>query len=237
MNFSSVNNLSLNLFKWAYYKLIIDLKMNLTEAFNWRYATKKFDKTRKVSTEDVSSIIEAARLAPTSSGLQPFELLLITNQEIKNKIVPISYGQEMPADCSHLLVFATWDRYTNDRIEHIYDITTKERNLSDDRYAAYKQRLKDNFSKKTSEQNFQHAARQTYIALGFAMAQAAALKVDSVPMEGFSTEDLDNLLELNQKGLKSVLMLPLGYRDEENDWLMSMKKVRHPLFEFLTVIE
>jgi len=211
--------------------------MSLIDAFNWRYATKKFDSTKKLDNETVESIVEAARLAPTSSGLQPFKVLVITNQELKEKIVPISYGQEMPAQCSHLLVFAVWDSYTDERIEHIYDITTKERNLPADRYTAYKQRLKEGFAKKTPEQHRQHAAHQAYIALGFAMAQAAALKVDTVPMEGFSPEELDKLLNLNKLGLKSVLMLPLGHRDDQNDWLLPMKKVRHPKSEFVTYID
>ncbi|MFZ4582768.1 MAG: NAD(P)H-dependent oxidoreductase [Paludibacter sp.] len=211
--------------------------MNLIEAFNWRYATKVFDKTRKLSSDEVNSIIEAARLAPTSSGLQPFEILLITNQELKSKISEISYNQQMPADCSHLLVFAVWDTYTDERIEHIYDITTNERDVAPDRYSAYKQRLKTVFSGRTTEQNFAHAAHQAYIALGFAMAQAAAIKVDTVPMEGFSSEELDKLLQLREKGLKSVVLLPLGHRDEANDWLIPMKKVRHPLSEFLTTID
>lgn len=211
--------------------------MSLIESFNWRYATKKFDSTKKVDQQLVDNIVEAARLAPTSSGLQPFKVFVITNQELKEKIVSVSYGQNMPAECSHLLVFAVWDSYTEERIEHIYNITTRERNLPEDRYAAYKARLKDGFSKRTEEQNFQHAARQAYIALGFAMVEAAALKVDTVPMEGFSPDELDKLLNLRDMGLKSVLMLPLGYRDEANDWLMHMKKVRHPKEEFIGYID
>lgn len=211
--------------------------MSLIESFNWRYATKSFDSSRKVESQLVENIIEATRLAPTSSGLQPFELLVITNQEIKDQIVPISHGQAMPAQCSHLLVFAVWDTYTEERIAHIFDITTTERNLPIDKYDAYKERLKSIFGSRTDEQNFAHAAHQAYIALGFAMAEAAVLKVDTVPMEGFSTQELDVLLNLKSKGLKSVLMLPLGYRDEQTDWLMSMKKVRHPKSEFVSYID
>lgn len=211
--------------------------MSLINAFNWRYATKFFDKSRVVDSELVENIIEAARLAPTSSGLQPFELLVITNQDLKDKIVPISYGQEMPAQCSHLLVFAVWDSYTEERINHIFDISTRERNLPDDKYNAYKERLRGIFNSRTSEQNFAHAAHQAYIALGFAMAEAAVSGVDSVPMEGFNNAELDGLLDLSKKGLKSVLMLPLGYRDEKNDWLLQQKKVRHPKNEFVTRLD
>lgn len=210
--------------------------MSLIEAFKWRYATKKFDNSKKLDDETVEKIIEAARLAPTSSGLQPFELFVITNPKLKKEIVSISYGQEMPEQCSHLLVFAVWDGYTDERIEHIYDITTNERQLAADRYDAYKKRLKEGFASRTPEQNFQHAARQAYIALGFAMAEAASLKVDTVPMEGFSTDELDKLLGLPEKGLHSVLLLPLGIR-HESDWLVGMKKVRHPKSEFVTYIE
>ncbi len=211
--------------------------MSLLEAFNWRYATKKFDSTKVVDNQIVENIIEAARLAPTSSGLQPFQVFVITNQELKEKIVPISYGQEMSAQCSHLLVFAVWDNYTDERIDKIYKYTTEERNMPADRYDAYKQRLKEGFAKRTAEQNFEHATRQTYIALGFAMAEAAVSKVDTVPMEGFMPNELDILLSLKEKGLKSVCMLPLGYRDTENDWLATLKKVRHPKSEFVTYID
>ncbi len=211
--------------------------MSLIEAFNWRYATKKFDSTKVVDNQIVENIVEAARLAPTSSGLQPFQVFVITNQELKEKIVPISYGQEMAAQCSHLLVFAVWDNYTDERIDKIYKYTTEERNMPADRYDAYKQRLKDGFAKRSAEQNFEHAARQTYIALGFAMAEAAVSKVDTVPMEGFIPNELDTLLSLKEKGLKSVFMLPLGYRDTENDWLARLKKVRHPKSEFVTYID
>ncbi|MDD3080157.1 MAG: NAD(P)H-dependent oxidoreductase [Paludibacter sp.] len=211
--------------------------MSLLESFQWRYATKKFDPTKKVSEENVNNILEAARLAPTSSGLQPFKVLLITNQEIKKQLVAAANGQEMVADCSHLLVFAAWDNYTEERIDHIYDITTQERNMPADRYDAYKNRLKTVYLNRASQTNFEHAARQAYIALGFAMAEAASLKVDSVPMEGFAAAEVDQILNLKESGLKTVLMLPLGYRDADNDWLLPQKKVRHPKDEFIVEIK
>ena len=211
--------------------------MSLIEPFKWRYATKKFDPTKKVDDKTLDSILEAIRLAPTSSGLQPFKVFVITNQELKNKIVPIAYGQEIVADCSHLIVFAAWDNYTEERIEHIYDIITEERKLAKDRYDAYKDRLKANYLNRDAHLNFEHAAKQTYIAMGFAMAEAAVQKVDSTPMEGFNHEDLDKLMELEKQDLKSVLLLPIGYRDEENDWLLKLKKVRHPKSEFISYIK
>ena len=207
--------------------------MALLENLQWRYATKKYDSTKKVAQEDVDKILEAARLAPTSSGMQQFRVIVITDQELKNKIVPIAMEQQIVADCSHLLVFAAWDRYTEERIDKIYNYTTDERGLPRGRFKSYTDKLRALYLTQTAEENFIHTARQAYIGLGLAIAQAAELKVDSTPMEGFIGEELDELLGLKSKGLKSVLLLPIGYRDAENDWLVNMKKVRNPKDNFI----
>ena len=210
--------------------------MELLDALKWRYATKKYDPSKKVDQALVDKIVEAARLAPTSSGLQPFEVFVITNQELKNKIVSVSNGQEIVADCSHLLVFAAWDNYTAERIDQIYALTTTGREQPEDRYKMYTDRLKSMYLGRPAEVNFAHTARQAYIAFAFAMAEAASLKIDSTPMEGFIGEEVDKLLHLQEKGLKSVTLLPIGYRDEANDWLVNLKKVRNPKEKFITEI-
>jgi nitroreductase / dihydropteridine reductase len=210
--------------------------MELLDALKWRYATKKFDPSKKVDQVLVDKIVEAAWIAPTSSGLQPFEVLVITNQELKDKIVPIAFDQQIVADCSHLLVFAAWDNYTAERIDQIYAHTTAGREQPADRYQAYTDRLKAMYLNRPAEENFAHTARQAYIAFGFAMAEAASLKVDATPMEGFVGEEVDKLLHLTERGLKSVTLLPIGYRDEVNDWLVNLKKVRHPKEKFVTEI-
>lgn len=207
--------------------------MSLLQDLQWRYATKKYDSSKKVAQEDVDKIVEAARLAPTSSGLQQFRVLLISNQELKNQIVPIANGQQIIADCSHLLVFAAWDRYTAERIDAMFDRTTEERGLPPGRFSSYTDMLKSVYLSQSPEVNFIHTARQSYIALGIAMAQAAELKVDATPVEGFNSGQLDELLGLAEKGLKSVTMLPIGYRDADGDWLAGMKKVRNPKEEFV----
>lgn len=207
--------------------------MSLLENLKWRYATKKYDPTKKVAQEKVDKIIEAARMAPTSSGMQQFRVIEITDQELKNKIVPIARGQEIVAECSHLLVFAAWDKYTEKRIDDIFEFTAKERDMPMERYKDYTDRLKKSYLAQSEIENFAHTARQSYIGLAMALAQAAELKVDATPMEGFTNEELDKLLALNEKGLKSVTLLPLGYRDENKDWLVNMKKVRIPKEEFI----
>lgn len=211
--------------------------MSLIESLEWRYATKKFDSSKKVDQKLVNDIIHAAWLAPTSSGLQPFEVIEITNQELKEKIVPIAFNQKQIADASHLLVFAAWDNYTEQRIDTIYKHTTDGRKQDPNQYKDYTDRLKNAYLQRPAELNFEHAARQSYIAFAFAMAMAAELKVDSTPMEGFDNDALDKLLNLNERGLKSVTILPLGYRDENNDWLVNLKKVRHPKKDFLIEIK
>lgn len=207
--------------------------MSLIEDLNWRHAVKAYDSTKKVSEEDLNKILESARLAPTSSGLQPFRLIVVENQELKEKMVSGAFNPEVMRDSSHVLVFAAWDSYSNEKIDKVYDHHTDVRDLPQGRFSSYTDMIKDLYNAQTPEQHFAHTARQTYIALGLAMAQAAELKIDSTPAEGFNNEIVDEILELKELGLKSVTLLYLGYRDTENDWLSHMKKVRIPMEEFI----
>lgn len=209
----------------------------LLEKLNWRYATKKFDPARAVPEEKIDLIVEAARLAPTSSGLQPYELLVVTNPDIKAKILPIASGQAQVVDASHLLVFAAWDTYTADRINEAFDFVIAERKLDGERLSnwnAYRQRLLAAYVPRDARTNFEHAARQAYIGFGLAIAEAAVLEVDATPMEGFDADALDELLDLRARGLRSVTILPLGYRDAGKDWLVNLKKVRRSREKFVT---
>ena len=207
--------------------------MSLIENLNWRHAVKAYNPAKKVSQEDLNKILEAARLAPTSSGLQPFRVIVVENQDLKNKMVEGALNPEVMRDSSHVLVFAAWDSYSNEKIDKVYDYTTDERDLPRGRFGSYTDKIKAMYNAQTPEQHFAHTARQTYIALGLAMAQAAELKIDSTPAEGFSNEVVDEILGLKELGLKSVSLLYLGYRDQDNDWMASMKKVRIPMEEFI----
>ena len=200
--------------------------MSLIDDLKWRHATKAYDPTKKVSEEDLNKILEAIALAPTSSGLQQFRVLVIDDQETKNKLVKGALNPECMRDCSHVLVFAAWDEYTDEKIDKVYDFTTDERGLPRGRFDSYTTLLKQSFASQSREEHFIHAAKQTYIALGLALAQAAELRIDSTPVEGFVNEVVDEVLDLPAKGLKSTLIMYLGYRDDANDWLAHMKKVR-----------
>ena len=206
--------------------------MSLIDALKWRYAVKKMN-GQPVEQEKVDKIIEAALLAPTSSGLQPFKVIVITNQELKEKIAPVAFNQQQVVDCSHLLVFAAQENYTDEGIDAVFNRMNTARGLPLEATDAYKTQLKGMILSRSAEENFHHAAKQAYIAFGIAMAEAALLKVDSTPMEGFNGPALDEILGLDKKGLKSVTLLPLGQRDENGDWLVNLKKVRTPLDEFV----
>ena len=211
--------------------------MSLLQNLNWRYATKKMDPSKKVEQDKLDRILEAVRLTPTSSGLQPYQVLVITNQEIKEKIKAMSWDQSQVADCSHLLVFAAWDDYTAQRINDAFDMTETVRNFKNDAGVAYRQMLLKNYPAKGPEVNFIHTAKQAYIGLGTALIAAAIEEVDCTPMEGFDPLALDEILNLKDKGLRSVVLLPLGYRNAAEDWLVNLKKVRKPMADFVTHIE
>ncbi len=207
--------------------------MELLNALQWRYAVKKMN-GKPVAQADVDNIVEAARLAPTSAGIQPFEVIVISNQELKKQILPLANNQQQVVDGSHVLVFAAWDNYTKERIEAYIAHIEAERGMPDGGMADFKNILLTHFVGREAEINFAHTARQAYIGFGMAIAAAAELKVDATPMEGFNGPELDKLLGLDKKGLKSVTILPLGQRDPENDWLVNLKKVRKPKEQFVT---
>lgn len=209
--------------------------MELLDKLNWRYAAKAMN-GEKVPQDKIDNIIEAARLAPTSSGLQPFEIIVITNQEVKEKIRPIAWNQSVITDCSHLLVFAAWDTYTEDRINYMFDLTNEIRGFKNEGWENYRQMLLNAYPQKDAEENFNHAAKQAYIAFSQAIIAAAYEGVDATPLEGFDADKLDEILDLRAKGLRSAVMLPIGYRDTDNDWLVDLVKVRKPTEDLVTVI-
>ena len=211
--------------------------MELLEQLHWRYATKKMNPTKTVPQDKVDRILEAVRLAPTSSGLQPFEVFVVTNPEVREKIKAIAWNQSQVTDGSQLLVFAAWDNYTADRINSMFDLTNEERGSTNEGWENYRQMLLSKYPVRSAEENFQHAARQAYIGLGLALAAAAMEEVDSTPMEGFDNQALDEILDLRSRGLKSVAIMPLGYREADKDWLVNLKKVRKPRESFVTEVK
>ena len=198
---------------------------SLIESLEWRYASKKMNGQR-VPEEKVNNILEAIRLAPSSMGLQPYTVLVIEDEELKKQIQPIAWNQSQIVQGSHLLVFAAWDNITPAHIDEYIRHTAEVRNMPVEALNDFRDTLRNMAKNRTAEENFQWAARQAYIAFGTAVVAAATEQVDATPMEGFNNEALDELLNLKEKGLKSETLLPLGYRDVENDWLANLPKVR-----------
>ena len=211
--------------------------MDLLKAMNWRYATKKMDPTKKVPEDKVQRILEAIRMTATSSGLQPYEIFVVTNTEVRAKIQAVANNQAQITEGSHLLVFAAWNDYTPDRINMMFDYNNEVRGFVNEGAENYRQMLLMNYPAKGPDVNFQHAALQSYIALGTALIAAAEQEVDATPMEGFKPAAVDEILGLPARGLRSTVLLPLGYREADKDWLVNMKKVRRTNDKFITEVK
>lgn len=198
--------------------------MSLIENLNWRYATKRMNGT-VVPSEKVNTILEAIRMAPTSMGVQPFHCIVISDKELRARINEEACKQPQILEGSHLIVFAAWKNLTEAQVEEYINRIATTRNVAVESLDGFKAGVMG-MTKRSAEVNHQWAARQAYIALGFGLNAAASERVDATPMEGFNPAAMDIVLGLEEKGLASVCMLMLGYRDEATDYLVNAKKVR-----------
>ncbi|MDM8173113.1 MULTISPECIES: nitroreductase family protein [Olivibacter] len=204
--------------------------MELINHLKWRYATKKYS-TEKVSEEKINQILEAINLTASSCGIQPYRVLVVSNPEIRAKLGAGSFNGQI-VNSSHLLVFAAFNEISTTYIEEYIKMAEKQRNLPEGGMANFTEKLVNYFSANTAEANAVWASKQAYIGLGTALLAAAELKIDSTPMEGFDAAQFDEVLGLKEKGLHTAVILSLGYRDAENDYLVDMPKVRLPIEEF-----
>jgi nitroreductase len=207
---------------------------SLLETMQWRYATKKMDSTRPVDQEKIDRILESIRLTPSSSGLQPYHIFVVTDKELQAKIMVSARNQSQIVDCSHLLVFAAWDKYTARRIDVVYDLIHSERGYVRPELEKYRESLKKRLPYMPPQVQSSHTTKQAYIAAGTALIAASMEGVDATPIEGFEPREVETILGL--KDLKVVLLMPLGYRDED-DWLSKEKKVRQPFENLFTFIK
>jgi len=198
--------------------------MNLLENLQWRYATKRMNGSTVPQTK-IDNILEAIRLTPTSYGFQAFKVFVIENKELKNKIFNEACQQPQINEASHVLVLAATKKVNQAQIDEFLQLIATTRNVAIESLERQKNML-GLMAQKSEELNFVWTARQTYIALGVAMVAAAEEKVDATPIEGFNPAALDEILGLSEQNLGSVTLLALGYRDAENDYLASAKKVR-----------
>lgn len=199
--------------------------MNTIESLKWRYAVKKFDSEKQLSESQINTLKEAFNLTATSYGLQPLKLVVIQNKEIQKKLVPLSMNQSQIQEASHVLVICIPDDYTTDEVENYFNLVKKIRNTPEAIVKPFKDFLTTDIEKKTQEELFLWNKNQAYIALGNLMTVCAIEKIDACPMEGFNPEKYDTFLNLKSQNLKSVLVLPVGFRADDC-YMKDLAKIR-----------
>lgn len=199
--------------------------MQFAEALNWRYAAKNMN-GQPVSTEKIDAILEAIRLSASSTGIQPYEIVVVSDPVLKGKIHELACPQPQVVESSHLLVFAAQTVITAEHIETYMQHIAEVRNVPVESLNGFSEAIKGGLLTMNADDSRNWAARQAYIALGFGLVAAAVEAVDSCPIEGFNPGAMNELLGLNDRNLNSVVLLALGYRDAEKDFLSTAKKVR-----------
>jgi nitroreductase len=213
--------------------------MNIIDSLKWRYATKKFDPDKRVSDTDIATLKEAVRLTPSSYGFQLYKVIVVTDQKIKDKLYKESYYQSQIRDCSHLFVFCSYKTVDSKHIDEFIDLMEQGRQQDDER--AYIDKMKSkakimlygtiakaDIGRRDKSEALHWMQKQCYLAISQLMVACADMRIDSCPFEGFSTEAYDKILDLGDKNLTSTVLLPVGYRTED-DRHQFRTKVRKPL--------
>ena len=209
--------------------------MNIIDSLKWRYAVKKFDTNKNLSEIQIETLKEAFNLTATSYGLQPLKLVIIKNKKIQEKLVPFSWNQQQILQASHLLVICVKDNYTTKEVENYFNLVQKIRNTPDEVINPFKKFLTAEIAKKTQEELYVSNKNQAYIALGNLLTVCALQQIDSCPMEGFTPDKYDEILDLKKDNLKSVLVLPVGFRASD-DYMKDLTKVRRNISDSIIEI-
>ena len=208
--------------------------MDILEALKWRYAVKKFDANKKLTDPQVDRLLDGLCLTATSMGMQLMEFLVIQEDLLKEKIYPIAYNQSQIKDCSHLIVLCRKAVVNEEDIDELIHLTAEKRKLEKETLSGFKQMLSSTL-RMTPSQQAHWMENQVYIAMGNLLTICAVEQIDACPMEGFNSADLDQVLKLSEKGLKSVLMCAVGYRSSEDKYngLQKVRRKRKNLVHFL----
>ena len=209
---------------------------DIIESLEWRYATKKFDSTKKLSKEKLDILKKSYDLTATSYGLQPLKLVIVSDPDTLEKLVPLSFNQPQIGNASHILVICTETRVDTPFIKDYFNRVEKERGTSREILASFEDFLINSFSKKDTEEIDLWAANQVYLAMGNLLTVCAIEEIDSCPIEGFLPEKYDEFFKLNDMGLKSVLVLAVGYRAED-DMFSRFKKIRRGVDEVVIEVD
>ncbi len=201
---------------------------NVIDSLNWRYATKKFDSTKLLSVEKINTIKLAFNLTATSYGLQPVKLVIFSNKKLQERLVKYTMNQIQLSQASHVLVFCIETNIDKEFINNYFNRIKHLRNTPEAILNPFKDFLIDDFEQKTQKQIEDWATKQAYLTMGNLMTVCAFENIDACPMEGFLPKKYDEILQLNKQGLKSVLVMPIGYRAND-DMFADFKKVRKEL--------
>ena len=204
--------------------------MNFIENQKWRYATKKFDPTKKISSENIETIKQAIQLSTSSYGLQPYIIINVENKELRKKMLPHCWNQSQIIDASHVLVFANYVKVTEEIIDDYFKNLVNLRNIDIESTKGYSDFMKKNILSMSENSCKSWTSKQAYLALGNLINICAELKIDCTPMEGFVPSEINKILELEDKNLNTCLIAPIGYRHEE-DISQNYVKVRKPIDE------
>lgn len=200
----------------------------IIDRLRWRYATKQFDPERRIDVEDWSALEEALVLTPSSYGLQPWKFFVITDQAMKDSLVPASYHQRQVAECSHLVVMTVRRSMTEADVDRLIATTAEIRGVDPAQLGGYRNlMIGDIVTGPRSEDAVGWAKLQAYIALGNFMTVAAMMGIDTCPMEGFLPTAFDEALDLGPQDLTTAVLCPAGYR-RTDDRYAAMAKVRYP---------
>jgi nitroreductase len=204
----------------------------IIEALEWRYAVQKYDSSKRISDSDLDILKESIRLTPTSYGLQPFQVLIIEDKNIREKLKEASYGQSPVLDSSHLIVFAAHKNIHHEHVDLYMENVAKTRNLQIEQTKGFGDFIKGTIAPMTEAQIVPWNTKQTYLALGFLMHTAAELRIDATPMEGFNVATFDKILGLSEKGLTTTVICPVGYRsiEDKNQFQAKVRKGQSELF-------
>lgn len=210
--------------------------MNHTlETRKWRYATKKFDASKKVSEEDLQILLEATQLSASSYGLQPYHIYVISNQEIKQKLRPASWNQSQIEDASHIIVFANTTDFGPELVDSYLDNVSKTRKIPSEGLKGYGDFMKSKLLDLPNETKAEWTSKQAYLAFGNLMQAAAELKIDTCPMEGFEADKYNEILGLTNKNQNATVVLAVGYRSkaDETQHYSKVRKSKEELFTLL----
>ena len=201
--------------------------MSLIEKLTWRYATKKFDKTKKLTSLQLEELLHAVHLSPASTGVQSYKGIVIEDAAVREKLQHAAYGQWQIVDASQLIVFAAETNLDADYVKNLIDHVAKSRGIDPANLGGYEQMINGKINSMNEEERIVWAKKQAYIALGVLLTSAAELGIDACPMEGFNAPQFDEILGLKKKGLTTAVIAAIGFRAED-DAYSKLNKVRKP---------